>query len=169
MLSKLLLGLCLVVSPIWPLGKNPLVGEPYIIVNKTTNEMAFIVNGKVEKVYQVATGRTETLTPEGEFSIVIKAINPYYRKKNIEGGSKENPLGTRWMGFDAEETDGRIYGIHGNNNPNSIGQYITGGCVRMYNQEVEELFWKVPFGTKVFITRTEEDFVSIAKEKGAVQ
>lgn len=131
--------------------------------------MAFIVNGKVEKVYQVATGRTETLTPEGEFSIVIKAINPYYRKKNIEGGSKENPLGTRWMGFDAEETDGRIYGIHGNNNPNSIGQYITGGCVRMYNQEVEELFWKVPFGTKVFITRTEEDFVSIAKEKGAVQ
>ncbi len=168
MTSKLLLMYLLVVSPIWPLGENPLVGDPYLIVNKATNELAFIVDGKVDQVYKVATGRTETLTPEGEFTIVVKAVNPYYRKKNIEGGSKDNPLGTRWIGFDAENTDGRIYGIHGNNNAHSIGQYITGGCVRMFNEEVEALFTRVPFGTKVYITNTDKDFHTIAREKGAI-
>lgn len=169
MTSKLLLMLLLIVSPVWPLGENPLVGDPYIIVNKGTNEMAYIVGGKVDQVYKVATGRTEDLTPEGEFSIVVKAKNPYYRRKNIEGGVKENPLGTRWIGFDAEGTDGRIYGIHGNNNPDSIGQYITGGCVRMFNEEVEDLFLKIPYGAKVFITTTDKDFVSLGKEKGAIE
>lgn len=169
MTSKLFIVLFMVVSPIWPLGQNPLVGDPYIIINKETNELAFIVNGNIEKIYKVATGKTKDLTPEGEFSVVIKAVNPYYRKKNIEGGVKENPLGTRWIGFDAEETDGRIYGIHGNNNPDSIGQYITGGCVRMLNEEVEELFSKIPYGTKVFITRSEKGFTSLAREKGAIE
>ncbi|RXI99549.1 L,D-transpeptidase [Anaerobacillus alkaliphilus] len=169
MTSKLLLMYLLIVSPIWPLGENPLIGDPFIIVNKSSNEMAFIVDGKVDHVYKVATGRTEMLTPEGEFTIVVKAENPYYRRKNIEGGSKENPLGTRWIGFDAEETDGRIYGIHGNNDPHSIGQYITGGCVRMFNEEVEELFTRVPYGTKVFITSTDKDFHTLAREKGAIK
>lgn len=169
MFSKLSLIILLVISPIWPLGENPLIGDPYIIVNKTTNELAFLVDGKVSKVYQVATGKTDLYTPEGEFNIVIKAVNPYYRKKNIVGGAKDNPLGTRWIGFDALETDGRIYGIHGTNDPSSIGEYLTGGCVRMFNEEVEQLFNKVPLGTKVFITKTNLDFEEIGKEKGAIQ
>ncbi|MCT8138735.1 L,D-transpeptidase [Anaerobacillus sp. CMMVII] len=169
MASKLLVILLLVISPIWPLGQNPLVGDPYLIVNKRTNEMAYIVGGEVEKVYQVSTGKTDELTPEGEFSVVVKAVNPYYRRKNIEGGTKENPLGTRWIGFNAEETDGRIYGIHGNNDPNSIGHYITGGCVRMFNEEIEELFQKIPYGTKIFITSSEKDFVSLGQEQGAIE
>ena len=89
MASKLLLMYVLIVSPIWPLGQNPLVGDPYIIVNKSTNELAFIVDGRVEEVYKIATGKTESLTPEGEFTVVVKAVNPYYRKGNIEGGTKE--------------------------------------------------------------------------------
>ncbi|MFN7251107.1 MAG: L,D-transpeptidase [Anaerobacillus sp.] len=169
MTSKLLIMLLLVVSPIWPLGQNPLVGDPYIIVNKKTNQMAYIVGGEIEQTYQVATGRTIELTPEGEFQVVVKAVNPYYRRKNIEGGTKENPLGTRWIGFDAEDTDGRIYGIHGNNDPNSIGRYITGGCVRMHNEDVEELFQKIPYGTKIYITSTVKDFVSLGREKGAIE
>ncbi len=169
MTPKILLIFMLVISPIWPLGENPLVGDPYLIINKSNNEMAFIVNGQIEKVYKVATGKTEVLTPEGEFTIIVKAIDPYYRKKDIIGGAKENPLGTRWVGFDAKETDGRIYGIHGTNDPNSIGMYLTGGCVRMYNEEVEELFSKVPLGTKVYITETDHDFKSIGKQKGAIQ
>lgn len=130
--------------------------------------MAFIVGNKVENIYKVATGKTALLTPEGEFTIVVKAKNPYYRKKNIEGGAKENPLGTRWIGFDANETDGRIFGIHGNNNPESVGQYITGGCVRMYNEEVEALFNLIPLGTKILIVKTDLDFETLGKEKGAI-
>lgn len=169
MASKLLLMYLLIASPIWPLGQNPIIGDPYIIVNKSTNKLAHIAHGEVQEIYIVATGKTDTLTPEGEFNVVVKAKNPYYRRGNIEGGTKENPLGTRWIGFDAEETDGRIYGIHGNNDPNSIGHYITGGCVRMLNIDVEALFAKVPYGTKVYITRSDKDFRTIAKERGAIE
>lgn len=156
------------ISPLWPLGENPLIGDPYIIVNKQSNELAFINESKIEKVVSVATGKEQEFTPEGEFSITVKAKNPYYRKKDIEGGVKENPLGSRWIGFDADDTDGRIYGIHGNNNPASIGQYITGGCVRMYEGDVQELFDKVPVGTKVLIVNTDKDFEELGREHGAL-
>lgn len=117
----------------------------------------------------MATGYTSELTPEGEFTIVVKAINPYYRKKNIEGGSQDNPLGTRWMGFDAEDTDGRIYGLHGNNNPNSIGHYVTQGCVRMRKEEIEQLFKEIPIGTKINITNSNKTFEELAKEAGSIK
>ncbi|MGO4887018.1 L,D-transpeptidase [Anaerobacillus sp. MEB173] len=158
----------MVASPLWPLGENPLLGDPLIIVNKQTNKLAFINDGKIEKVVSVATGKEESLTPEGEFTITVKAIDPYYRKKNIEGGAKENPLGTRWMGFDAEGTDGRIFGIHGNNNPASIGHYLTNGCIRMYEEDVQELFEKVPLGTKVLVVKNGKSFEELAREQGAI-
>ncbi|MED4530629.1 L,D-transpeptidase [Metabacillus fastidiosus] len=158
-----------IMSPFWPLGHNPAVGNPYIIINKQINELAFIDDGEILKTYKIATGKTAQLTPEGEFNITIKAVNPYYRKKNIPGGSPENPLGTRWIGFDAENTEGRIFGIHGTNNESSIGGYVTQGCVRMFNEEVEELFEHIPVGTKVLILKSNESFQAIAKQKGAIE
>lgn len=166
---QFMLSLLFILSPIWPLGQNPLVGDPYLIVNKQTNQLAFIADGEIKNLYDVATGYTSELTPEGEFTIVVKAINPYYRKKNIEGGSQDNPLGTRWMGFDAEDTDGRIYGLHGNNNPNSIGHYVTQGCVRMRNEEIEQLFKEIPIGTKINITNSNETFEELAREAGTIK
>ena len=56
--------------------------------------------------------KTNELTPEGTFDIVMKAKDPYYIAKNIPGDT-ENPLGSRWMGFNARGTDGSKYGIHG--------------------------------------------------------
>jgi lipoprotein-anchoring transpeptidase ErfK/SrfK len=50
------------------------------------------------------------------------------------------------MGFDLEG-----YGIHGTNEPDKLGQQITLGCVRMSNEEVEELFSIVPTSTEVTI------------------
>ena len=43
------------------------------------------------------------------------------------------------------------YGIHGTNNPSSIGGYVSNGCIRMYNHDVEELFPRVSIGTPVEI------------------
>ncbi|MCA1030654.1 L,D-transpeptidase [Bacillus timonensis] len=160
--------LSMTMSPIWPIGPNPIVGDPFIIINKETNQLAFINDGEIIGLFSIATGVSSELTPEGEFTIIIKAVNPYYRRKNIPGGSPDNPLGTRWMGFDAEGTDGRIYGIHGTNNEKSIGNYVTNGCVRMHNAEVESLFTQVPIGTKVLIVKTHESFDNIAKKKGAL-
>lgn len=164
----ILISLFLIVSPIWPIGKNPLVGDPYLIVNKKTNELAYILEGEVKQIYEVATGRENEMTPEGEHTIIIKAVNPYYRKLNIPGGDKKNPLGSRWIGFDANDTDGRMFGIHGTNQPNSIGKYITSGCVRLRNEDVEILFQEVPLGTKVLITSSDKSFEQLGREYGAI-
>jgi lipoprotein-anchoring transpeptidase ErfK/SrfK len=155
-------------NPIWPLGDNPLPGDPFLIVNKATNEVALINENRVQTVVSAATGKTDELTPEGLFTVTVKAKNPYYRKSNINGGNPENPLGTRWIGFDANRTDGRIYGLHGTNNPSSIGKYVSQGCVRLQNEAIESLYDFIPLGTKVLITTTNENYAEIAKDYGAI-
>lgn len=157
------------VSPLWPLGPNPLVGDPFVIVNKRTNELAFISNGEVRYVKSVATGKEANLTPEGKFTITVKAKNPYYRKENIQGGASNNPLGTRWIGFDARDTDGRTYGVHGTNDESSIGKFISRGCIRMLNEDVEQLFEEVPIGTKVLVVTTNASFQELGKQQGALK
>lgn len=155
-------------SPLWPLGPNPLPGDPFLIVNKSTNEVAFLEGGEVKRVFPAATGMSEDLTPEGIFTIVVKAENPYYRKKGIPGGVPENPLGARWLGFDAFHTDGRIYGLHGTNDPSSIGKYVSRGCVRLRNEDIIWLYDRIPPGTKIVITKTGKSFEMIGKEYGAI-
>jgi lipoprotein-anchoring transpeptidase ErfK/SrfK len=163
------LFLFLISSPIWPIGQNPVIGDPFIIINKLTNELAFVNQNEIKNIYQVATGKTEELTPEGKFTITVKAVDPYYRKKNISGGDPNNPLGSRWIGIDANGTDGRIYGIHGTNNELSIGQFVTQGCVRMQNKDVEQLFEEIPLGTKVLIINSQQTFEELAIEYGAIK
>jgi lipoprotein-anchoring transpeptidase ErfK/SrfK len=157
------------ISPIWPLGPNPLPGDPFVIVNKKSNEMAFVNENRIQTVVEVATGKTEELTPEGIFTITVKAPNPYYRKKDIPGGSPENPLGTRWIGFDAEETDGRIYGLHGTNQPDSIGKNVSNGCIRMQNEAIESLYDLIPLGTKIVVVKSNKSFEEIAREHHALE
>ncbi|MDL4840715.1 L,D-transpeptidase [Aquibacillus rhizosphaerae] len=167
-MTNLVIAILMVLSPIWPLGENPTPNAPFLIVNKQTNQIAYINNSKIEKIYRVATGATNQLTPDGMHTVVVKAVEPYYRKKNIQGGSPDNPLGSRWIGFDAEDTDGRMYGVHGTNQPESIGKNVSAGCIRMKNEEVEVLFSTVPIGTKIFITESKDDFESIAKKWNAM-
>jgi lipoprotein-anchoring transpeptidase ErfK/SrfK len=164
----LLMAIILVVSPVWPLGTNPLPGDPYVIADLDRLELAFIEDGEVRQVFPIAAGAEEELTPVGEFTLTVKASNPYYRKKDIPGGDEDNPLGTRWLGFDARETDGRVYGIHGTNNPDSIGKRATAGCIRMKNEDVEMLFKELPVGTRICVTKDRRDFQEIAAEKGAI-
>lgn len=157
------------ISPLWPLGPNPLPGDPFVIVNKTTNELALIDDNKVQTVVSVGTGKTKELTPEGLFTITVKAEEPYYRRKDIPGGDPKNPLGSRWIGFDAEETDGRTFGIHGTNQPASIGKYVSQGCIRTQNEVISSLYPLIPLGTKILVTSTNKSFQQIAKEHRAIQ
>jgi lipoprotein-anchoring transpeptidase ErfK/SrfK len=166
---RILLAILLMASPIWPLGRNPLPGDPFLIINKETNQLAYINEGEIAGTYGAATGKTTDLTPEGLFTVTVKAKDPYYRKKNIPGGDPRNPLGTRWIGFDAEGTDGRIYGIHGTNQPSSIGKYISNGCIRILNKNVEFIYDRVPIGTKVLVVKTSKSFQELGKEYGALK
>lgn len=122
-----------------------------IIINKKVNKLAYIKNGIVIKLFPVATGRRQGYTPEGTFKVVRKLVKPAYNKLKIPGGSPRNPLGARWLGLNARGTSGGTYGIHGTNNPKSIGRYASGGCVRMYNQDVIWLYNNTPVGTVVEI------------------
>jgi lipoprotein-anchoring transpeptidase ErfK/SrfK len=157
------------ISPLWPLGQNPVPGDPFVIVNKSKNELALISENRVQTVVSVGTGKTQDLTPEGLFTITVKAIDPYYRKGNVPGGVPTNPLGTRWIGFDAKGTDGRIYGIHGTNQPASIGKYVSQGCIRSQNEVISLLYPLIPLGTKVLVITSKKTFVQLGKENGAIK
>ncbi len=91
-------------------------------------------NGVAIKSYPVAIGKKSTPTPTGQFSVVNKAPNP--------GGV----FGAYWLGLSATG-----YGIHGTNNPASIGKEISNGCIRMHNRDVLELEKHVKVGTPVTI------------------
>ncbi len=101
--------------------------------------------------YRVGLGK-EGRTPSGTFVVEVKLTEPaWYRDgRTIPFGDPENILGTRWMGF--ENSPGAMgYGIHGTAHPETIGSNESMGCVRMRNEEVEELFDLVPRGTTVTI------------------
>ncbi len=107
------------------------------------------------KIYGVGLGK-QNRTPVGTFKITNKTINPpwYYRGKTIPHDSPDNPLGTRWMSLEATGSTSKAllgYGIHGTRDPSSIGKNFSNGCIRMKNEEVEELFTLVPYGKEVVI------------------
>ncbi|MEH7335280.1 L,D-transpeptidase family protein, partial [Neobacillus drentensis] len=157
----LLLGLLLPAIQIEAAGNSQ-----FIIINKRTNTLAFYDGGHLVRTFKVATGKTRDLTPEGKFRIVNKIVNRPYYKEHIAGGDPRNPLGNRWMGLEARGTYGTTYGIHGNNNENSIGKYVSHGCVRMHNEEVRWLFDQVQKFTTVVITYSNSSFDEIAQANG---
>lgn len=113
-------------------------GELHILVDAHKLRLTLFADGEPYKTYPVAVGRPTrfTRTPVGEWRIVHKALN--------WGGG----FGTRWMGLNVPWG---IYGIHGTNKPGSIGARASGGCIRMHNRDVEELYRWVPVGTRVII------------------
>jgi lipoprotein-anchoring transpeptidase ErfK/SrfK len=125
--------------------------EVYLLIDKSENTLTVLLNDTPVFKFPVATGYTVALTPEGEFKIVTKVKNPWYLPKNIPGGDAKNPLGKRWLGLNVPGTDGYQYGIHGTNQPSSIGQRVSQGCIRMRNEDVEWLFRHIPLHTKVII------------------
>ena len=64
----------------------------------------------------------------------------------IPGGSPHNPMGVAAMTLAGGE-----YAIHGTNQPGSIGGFVSYGCIRMYNQDITDLFARVGYGTTVVV------------------
>ncbi|MGM1050038.1 MAG: L,D-transpeptidase [Bacillota bacterium] len=127
----------------------------FIVIDKSSNKMIYYEKGKAIKTFSVATGKKPSYTPEGLFKIHEKTKNRPYYKERIKGGDPKNPLGDRWLGINVK-INGRTsyaYAIHGNNNPSSIGKYISEGCIRMHNKEVRWLFDKVKMNTPVLIQK----------------
>ncbi|MGG0587404.1 L,D-transpeptidase [Priestia megaterium] len=100
-------GLVFLLAGMGLTGNASAASNQLIIINKSTNTLAFYDRGKLVRTFKVATGRQMSYTPEGTFSIVNKIKNRPYYKDNIRGGDPRNPLGDRWL-FDRVQTGTKV-------------------------------------------------------------
>jgi lipoprotein-anchoring transpeptidase ErfK/SrfK len=130
------------------------------IVVRTTQRRLYLVLGNGQAIrYMVGVGRAGKQWA-GVSRIDGKYLNPAWapppevkRDKPslpavIPGGSARNPMGAAALTLAGGE-----YAIHGTNQPSSVGGYVSYGCIRMYNQDISDLFGRVSVGTAVVVTR----------------
>ncbi|MCY8678380.1 L,D-transpeptidase family protein [Bacillus haynesii] len=122
-------------SIIIPGIRNPDTIPYRIVVSLRGRTLRLYEQARLVKTYPIAVGKILTQTPRGELVIVNRQPNP--------GG----PFGAYWLSLSKQH-----YGIHGTNNPASIGKAVSRGCIRMHNRDVLELASIVPNGTRVSIT-----------------
>jgi lipoprotein-anchoring transpeptidase ErfK/SrfK len=126
-----------------------------IVINREVNRLYLYDGEKLERTFSVATGQSIYPTPRGLWHIVVMWKNPWWYPpvndtwarglKPVPPGPG-NPLGTRWMGLDSPGV-----GIHGTDDPASIGYSASHGCIRMQVPDAEWLFDHVDVGTTVYI------------------
>lgn len=131
--------------------------EPFkILVDKSQCRLNLLTeSGRFVKWYPVGIGEQSYKTPAGTYTIETKQENPvWYRPGGgiVKPDDPENALGTRWMGI------GSSLGVHGTNEPHTIGRRESAGCIRMYNEDVEELYKIVRLYSTLIIT--EEPFIA---------
>jgi lipoprotein-anchoring transpeptidase ErfK/SrfK len=128
--------------------------QPVIVINRSINRLTYFTRG-LARSFGVATGQSIYPTPAGRFQIVVMWRNPWWYPPTYDSWAEglspvppgpSNPLGTRWMGISSPGV-----GIHGTNNPSSIGYSVSHGCIRMQVPDSEWLFDHVSVGTTVFI------------------
>ena len=129
------------------------------IVVKTNERRLYLILGEGRAVrYPVGVGRPGKQWA-GSTRIDGKYRNPAWSPPDevkrdkpslpnvIAGGTRQNPMGVAAMTL-----AGGQYAIHGTNVPNSIGGFVSYGCIRMYNQDISDLFERVSVGTPVYVT-----------------
>jgi lipoprotein-anchoring transpeptidase ErfK/SrfK len=126
-----------------------------IVINRELNRLYLYDVAKLERSFPVATGQSIYPTPRGLWHIVVMWRNPWWYPPVNDTWAKGlkpvppgpgNPLGTRWMGLDSPGV-----GIHGTDDPASIGYSASHGCIRMQVPDAEWLFDHVDVGTTVYI------------------
>jgi len=130
---------------------------PTIVVHVDTNRLDLYEGFEVTHSWDVATAKPGWITPVGEWSLYQKRENPTWYNPALDSwgagipavvpGGPGNPMGTRALYITAPG----LIRIHGTTSPDSIGRYASHGCIRMHNEQVEELYDLVPVGAEVII------------------
>jgi len=130
-----------------------LKGEISLLVDKSDFTLTVLLDGHFIKQYSVGIGKFDK-TPEDVFVVKDKLKEPvWYSPDGVyKFGDPRNLLGTRWMGFE-DKGDFYGYGIHGTHDPSTVGKESSNGCIRLTNENVEELFKFVKIKTKVAIQK----------------
>ncbi len=108
-----------------------------VVIDISSRTLTFHYSGRVYGPYPVGLGKHSTPTPVGSWHVIEKIVNPSWEV-----------LGTRWMGLDVPWGN---YGIHGTNADWAIGTYVSNGCIRMHNWDVEYIYPWIVLGTPVDI------------------
>lgn len=125
-----------------------------VVIELSDRKISVHHKGEIIKQYLVAIGQYEWETPKGTFQVIQKTEYPTWQHPitgEIVPPGKLNPLGSRWIGF-LSSKDGEI-GFHGTNEESLIGEAISHGCIRLLNEDVEDLYTYVQVGTPVTVKR----------------
>ena len=106
---------------------------------------------EVAAAWEVGVGREGSDTRPGAYTIGAKQERPMWSpvgREPVPYGDPTNPLGTRWLAW---YQDGRAtsLGFHGTNDPTGVGKRVSEGCIRMRNEDVEQLFEILPLNAEV--------------------
>jgi len=130
-----------------------------IVIHTHERRLYYFIGGGRALRYPVGVGRAG-MQWSGTSYIDGKYLNPAWRPPDdirrdkrglpdvIPGGSPENP-----MGVAALTLSGGEYAIHGTNTPSSIGGFVSHGCIRMYNEDITDLYSRVGYHTPVVVTQ----------------
>lgn len=141
-----------------------LPNEPGTIIVDPRRRFLYLVTGKGRALrYGVGVGRqgfawsgTATIHHAGEWpkwfppAEMVKRDPKTAPFANGMPGGLENPLGARALYLFQGNRD-TLYRIHGTNDPSSIGKAVSSGCIRLFNQDIIDLYNRVPEGTKVIV------------------
>ncbi|MFA5505671.1 MAG: L,D-transpeptidase family protein [Vulcanimicrobiota bacterium] len=121
-----------------------------IVLNLPERMLYLFRGGQMVKFWGVAIGGPQYPTPDGDFRIMQMEKNPTWEPpkwlgKPAIGPGPDNPLGDRWLQITPD-----MVGIHGTNNPDSIGGVASLGCVRLYPEAIRSLYDQVAVGTPVY-------------------
>ena len=117
-------------------------------VNLRARQLTMMLGGRFAGRFPIGVG-AENSTPEGEFTVKIKQPNPTYYgpDRTIDAGDPANPLGQYWIGLDDH------LGIHGTNDPQSIGRDDSRGCIRLNPRDIEDVYDMITAESHVRIVR----------------
>ncbi len=128
-----------------------------IIVRTNERRLYYVLGGGQAIAYPVGVGRAGKQW-SGESYIDGMYVRPAWSPPEvvrhdhpglpnvIPGGSPRNPMGVAAMSLAGGE-----YAIHGTNQPGSIGHFVSYGCIRMFNEDITDLFGRVSVGTRVVV------------------
>jgi lipoprotein-anchoring transpeptidase ErfK/SrfK len=129
-----------------------------IVIHTRERRLYYYIGGGQALRYPVGVGRAGKQW-SGTAYINGKYLNPAWTppaeirrdKPNlpdvVPGGSPDNPMGVAAMTLSGGE-----YAIHGTNRPSSIGGFVSYGCIRMYNEDITDLYGRVDYNTQVVVT-----------------
>ena len=141
----------------------------HLVLHRSRRQLLLIEQGRLVSRYPVAVGMAGWETPAGNFRVLNKVSDPSWAHPQtgevVTGEDPKNPLGSRWIGFykdcvGRKGFDGErmldikgctTAGFHGTPHRWTIGHAVSHGCVRLFDEDIRDLFDRVRTGTPVTV------------------